>query len=186
FAYDAFDRQRSHTEPTGTTSIHYDGLGQNIAIETAPTTGIDTAYELSPSGLPKADKVNTAIAPTIEYLTSDGFGDISTVSTTSASIKCTARFDPFGGPLSLQATDNPCSSGTKPASDIFFRGGRRDATTGQYQLGSRTYDPSKGSFLQSDSYRQGSSAQNLSIGVDPLTRNTYTYVNGDPINLSDP
>ena len=31
----------------------------------------------------------------------------------------------------------------------------------------------------------GSSA-NLSVGVDPLTTNRYTYVNGDPVNYSDP
>src|SRR5205823_8040816 len=28
--------------------------------------------------------------------------------------------------------------------------------------------------------------QNTSIQTDPLTRNTYTYVNGDPVNLTDP
>src|SRR5258708_4709380 len=61
-----------------------------------------------------------------------------------------------------------------------------DVTTGDYQFGSRTYDPTKPSFLTPDSYRAGNAAQNLSIGVDPLTKNRYSYVNGDPVNLVDP
>lgn len=73
-----------------------------------------------------------------------------------------------------------------PVRHVLPRGNRKDGSTGQYQLGGRTYDPGKAGFLTPDSYRSGSAAQNLGIGVDPLTRNTYGYVNGDPINYMDP
>jgi RHS repeat-associated protein len=53
-------------------------------------------------------------------------------------------------------------------------------------LGSRTYDSCKNSFLSPDHYQTGTSAQDLSIEVDPLTENAYTFVDGDPINLFDP
>jgi RHS repeat-associated protein len=69
---------------------------------------------------------------------------------------------------------------------VQYAGQNRDSTTGNYQLGSRTYDPSKAGFLTPDSYRDGPAQSDLGVGIDPLTRDTYNYVNGDPINLIDP
>jgi len=37
-----------------------------------------------------------------------------------------------------------------------------------------------------DHFQEGSSSQDLSIQVDPLTANAYEFVNGDPVNLFDP
>ncbi|MGH2784037.1 MAG: RHS repeat-associated core domain-containing protein [Actinomycetota bacterium] len=182
YLYDALDRQRSRTQSSQTTAIHHDGLGQGVAIET--TAGVDTFYALGPTGTPKALRVDQA-SPTIEYLSHDGHGNITTITSTNASVKCTLRYDPYGTPVSPQGA-NPCSSGSAPANTRFYRAGRRDSTTGSYQLGSRTYDPAKASFLTPDNYRNAPSAADLSVGVDPLTRNTYSYVNGDPLNLIDP
>jgi RHS repeat-associated protein len=95
------------------------------------------------------------------------------------------RYDPFGSPLKAQSASNPCNtSGTQ--SDVFYRGGHRDPVTGDYNLGSRTYDPTKASFLQPDSYRTAQPSANLALSVDPLTQDRYSYVNGDPVNLADP
>jgi RHS repeat-associated protein len=183
YAYDALDRQRSRTESGATTAFHYDGLDAPVSLKTA--SSIDTAYELGSRGEPKALKVASG-TPAIEHLSDDGFGNVATVTSTAASVTCTVRYDPFGTPVGPQATDNPCNTGPKPASDLFYRGGRRDPSTGAYQLGSRTYDPAKAGFLTPDSYRNGTSAQDLSVGTDPLTLNRYSYVNGDPVNLVDP
>ncbi|HEX9969066.1 MAG TPA: RHS repeat-associated core domain-containing protein, partial [Acidimicrobiales bacterium] len=120
------------------------------------------------------------------FLSPNGQGDITTVTsstTTANALVCTARFDPFGSAQQPGAT--PCTS-TNSKNDFFYRGGRRDDNTGQYQFGSRHYDPKKSAFLTPDSYRTAQPDANLSVGTDPLTRNTYTYVNGDPVNLVDP
>lgn len=53
-------------------------------------------------------------------------------------------------------------------------------------MGARTYDPAQASFLTPDTFRTAPSDADLGVGTDPLTRNTYTYVNGDPVNWSDP
>ena len=87
--------------------------------------------------------------------------------------------------MSPKSSTNPCNTGSTP-SDIFYRGARRDAATGQYQFGERTYDPNKASFLTPDAYRAGPSTANLRVSADPLTANRYSYVNGDPVNLVDP
>jgi len=85
-------------------------------------------------------------------------------------------------PCRTSSTDG---SPATPA-DVFYTGQRRDTGTGNYQLGSRTYDPGKAAFLTPDTYRDQQPQTDLAIGTDPLTQNRYTYVNGDPVNLSDP
>ena len=104
---------------------------------------------------------------------------------------CTARFDPFGNPLNVAGTVTPgtqqpdCNTGSTPDT-FFYRNARHDPSSGDYPLGSRLYDPQKDSFLTQDSYRSGQPSANPNAGNDPLLLNTYTYVNGDPVNLADP
>jgi RHS repeat-associated protein len=114
---------------------------------------------------------------------------VATLTSTTGAVNCTARYDPFGS--ALQATpanpsDATCNTGTAGSSDVFWHDGRRDAATKQYQFGARTYDPAKGAFLTPDAHRAADSGADLSVGTDPLTMNTYGFVNGDPINLADP
>jgi RHS repeat-associated protein/uncharacterized repeat protein (TIGR01451 family) len=182
YAYDGLGRQRSHTEGLTTTTLHEDGLGAQVTMETA--AAVDTVYGLTPNGSPTA--VSREAAPvTTQFLVDDGFGNVSTATTATQTVACAARFDPFGTPLGAQSSSNPCNSGSTIA-DAFYRGARRDATTGQYLFGSRTYDPSKASFLTPDSYQTAPPEANNALSADPLTANTYSYVNGDPVNLSDP
>jgi RHS repeat-associated protein len=184
YKYDGLDRQVSHTEGSSTTSIHYQGLSPAVAMETS-SGGTNTVYELSPTSQPRGLTQETG-TPTTQYLTDDGFGNVAAVTGTTQAVACAVRYDPFGGAVGGTGS-NPCNnSGGSSIGDLFYRGARHDTTTGTYQFGSRTYDPGKASFLTPDSYRAGPSNANLSVGVDPLTRDTYAYVNGDPINLSDP
>ncbi|HET9732002.1 MAG TPA: fibronectin type III domain-containing protein [Acidimicrobiales bacterium] len=183
YTYDGLDRQRSYTQTSGTTALHYTGLTTGLAVSTAPITGYDTVYAATPTGQP-VGLTQEALTATTEYLTSDGQGNIATAVTPNGSVGCQVRYDPFGNPIAAQGATNPCSTGSTN-DQIFYRSQRVDPTTGDYQLGSRTYDPTKSAFLTADNYRTGPPAANLSIGTDPLTRNTYTYVNGDPVNLQD-
>ncbi|MBM7518653.1 RHS repeat-associated core domain-containing protein [Nocardioides nitrophenolicus] len=66
------------------------------------------------------------------------------------------------------------------------RGLTRDGSTGTYQMGTRTYEPDIAAFTTPDSYRVASPSTDLSVGTDPLTANTHTYVNGNPVNMTDP
>ena len=197
YRYDGLDRQRERSRtpvaagPTLTTAISYGGLTNSVALEgqtAPPVTVLSTA---TPDGRPLA--ASGAGGPaTTQYLSDDGSGNVTTITDPAASVACTARLDPFGnaeGAISAQdsttAGQRTCNTGTTIASR-FYRGQSHDPASGRYQMGSRTYDPTKASFLTPDSYRAGQSAQNLSVGVDPLLRNTYSYVNGDPVNLWDP
>lgn len=181
YTYDAFDRRASQTDTaTGTTNLHYDGRSTTVAQESTTNYGT-VAYELDPRSVARGLTSNQGV----EYLAGDGHGSLTTATTTTPSVACTVRLDPFGAPLNPISEANGCNTGVTP-DDLLFKGTRRDADSGQYQFGSRVYDPTKATFLTPDSYRTGTPKVNPSVGTDPLTANTYVGLNGDPINLSDP
>jgi RHS repeat-associated protein len=186
YTYDALDRMHTSTAGTVTHTFHYDGWNTTATTD-VPSSGSTTTYELSPSDQP----LGVTQASTSHNLFSDGHGNVSTAVTTSGSVACTARFDPFGNPLNVAGTVTPgtqqpdCNTGSTPDT-VFYRNARHDSSSGDYPLGSRLYDPQKDSFLTQDNYRSGQPAANPNTGSDPLLLNTYTYVNGDPVNLSDP
>ena len=90
-----------------------------------------------------------------------------------------------GGPTCTDGAGAEVSTNPTP-NDAWYRGQRRNPTSGHYQLGRRTYQPDLASFLSQDSYRTTSAVRDAGLGRDPLTRNRYTYVNGDPLNYYDP
>jgi RHS repeat-associated protein len=188
YAYDAMDRQTSATEigasavTAGTTTLHYDGLQSDLLAEAAPQNKT-TSYVLVDGG--PAYVTKSGGGGTSQYLTDDGRGNVSTATTTAGALACSLRYDPFGSPLGGQSGANPCSTGSTP-SDVLFGGRRRDGVSGNYQLGSRTYDPAKAGFLTVDTYRAGTPDDDVSIDSDPLTANRYSFVNGDPVNFEDP
>lgn len=188
YTYDGADRRRSRTQSGTRTDFAYDGLADTLVSETTPTSDISSVLGRGGEKIAVTKKSPTL---TTSYLAKDGAtsaANITTVTGTAtgaAAVLCTVRLDPFGSPLRAMSGDNPCNTGTTD-NKAFYRGARRDQTTGTYQFGSRTYDPTKASFLTPDSYRAADTVADLSIGVDPLTRNRYSYVNGDPINLWDP
>jgi RHS repeat-associated protein len=179
YTYDGLDRQRT----TGSTTLHYDGASSVVSSKTS--AGVDTAYELTPAGLARAVAVQPPAAGSAQFLSDDGQGNITTVTTSTGALACSVRYDPWGSPLGAQSPQNPCDSGST-INDHFYRGQRLDPVTGSYQLGSRTYQPGKASFLNPDTYRTAQPQTDISVQADPLTQNRYAYVNGDPVNLYDP
>ena len=203
YQYDGLDRRRSETltaSLTGdklTTKINYDGLTSSVLKETETGFNPDPprAYTLDPAGAPKSvtKGANKDATDAVELLNTDGKGNVVATTSAAGEIKCTTRFDPFGQPTMPDGSqvkrpmsgEQVCGTGSTQNTH-FFRSGRRDQTAGTYQMGSRTYDPNKAAFLTPDSYRNAAPDQDLSVGTDPLTRNRYSYVNGDPVNLVDP
>ena len=148
-----------------------------------PTVGTETVrgqaavnYVSTPSS---QDTAVVKAGAAAQYFTSDGSGNVAILTDSAGAQVCATRFDPFGNPL-----NNSCTTAVTP--NTHYWQDARQEPTGQYQFGSRTYDPAKGAFLTPDANQGQQPSKDLSVQVDPLTANTYTYVNGDPVNLVDP
>lgn len=205
YGYDGLDRQRQRTisGASDLTSglpnparISYDADSTRplAQMPADSTTNNVLRTVLSADGTAVAT-IPSAGSP--HLLTHDGHGNTATDTDTSASLTnpsglaCFTRYTPFGEARgTLGGTQgNPCTVGQGSGStsnDLLFANERRDPATTNYQLGARTYQPGQGTFLQSDSDRSTAPAAQPGIGFDPLTANTYTYVNGDPVNYTDP
>ena len=188
YTYDGLDRQTTINQTggaaAGITRLHYFGWTPALTIETEPN-GEDTTYSDAPR-FPIAVKR----AGTTQYLAGDGRGNITTSTANDGTLACEWRFDPWGTPINIAsnpAAGQTCTNANGQAlAAVGFANARRDTASGTYQFGARTYDTRSGGFLTADSYARSASAQDAGVGMDPLTRNTYTYVNGDPINYVDP
>ena len=190
YQYDGLDRIASRSDATTNVSINYDGRSASPAVEVssgAPTGSTQTVYELGAEGSVKAlsAPAATIAAQKQQFVTDDGFGNVTTVTDASASVMCTVHYDAFGVPQGALGPSNPCNTGST-ADQYFYRGGREDAGSGQYHLGSRDMDPTKAGFIEPDAYRADQPAAQLGAALNPTTENGFSYANGDPVNRSDP
>jgi RHS repeat-associated protein len=187
--YDGLDRQTRATT-TGTTAgneirqLHYLGVSATLYSEdTDKPGGAATAhYTTAPDGTPLGV---TNSAPVIKFqpLTTDGHNN-TVAALDGNAVACATALDPWGNP-----TGDLCGAGTAAptsANTRWYNNTRRDNTTGTYQWGARTYNPTTATWLTPDTNRATTASANQSVGTDPLTANTYAYANGDPINLNDP
>jgi RHS repeat-associated protein len=180
YTYDGLDRQTSITALNTTTSITYDGLTQSELVETKNST--QTRYVLDSHGNPLA-----AVNAIVDQLYDDGHNHVIATSRSNQSIACDVRYDPWGNPIGALTADNPCNNpGNLTINTRWYNSARRDSNTGTYQFGARTYNPATASWLTPDTPGGLPRTANPSVGADPLTSNSYGYVNGDPVNGSDP
>ena len=211
YAYDGLDRQIHRTE-TGepAAGLYYLGESSNLLREDTGDLETEVAYYLDEHGAVQAtqsdgDPAGPPIGH-VRFLHDDGHGNVALAvddedhpSDPEEAVTCSVRYDPWGNTrprnTPIAANNNPNRDGPAPnaceenvdaRTDVLYRDTRRDESSGNYQWGSRAYDPDDASWLTPDVTRGPASVSDTSIGADPLTQNRYSYVNGDPINAADP
>jgi RHS repeat-associated protein len=177
--------QNQPTSPTSTAAFLYDGQGNRVAqqtnsggsttttvyvsnVEEDATTGATTtktAYYYA-NGLRLAMSVNG----TVSYLASDGLGSASVTLDASGTVIANLLYAPYGS--------TRYSIGTMP-SDHGFTGQIADSTSGLDYYGARYYDPVAGQFASADTVIPGN-------GWDIWGLSRYAYVEGNPVNRTDP
>ena len=119
-----------------------------------------TAYVNGPGDLP----VEQISGSTTYYLHHDQLGSTRLVTDATGTVQATYAYEPYGNVGAITGSIN---------NPFRFAGQYQDAESGMYYLRARYYDPATGQFLS----------------LDPLvaiTRQSYSYALGSPLNLSDP
>ncbi|MEO1443185.1 MAG: polymorphic toxin-type HINT domain-containing protein, partial [Chloroflexota bacterium] len=181
YAWDAEDRLVSYADATTAATYTYTGdsdrLSQTVNTETMEYL-LDTASGLTQVlgefstedtyYLIGADIIGGETGTDWTYHQSDGLGSLRMLTDSTGASTYTAHYDPYGVPLDM--------SGTRDTS-FGYTGEQTDSTGLQY-LRARYYDPSIGIFIAKDPV-WGFMGRSMSM-------NGYSYVHGNPINMTDP
>ena len=161
FKYDPFGRRIYKSSSSATSVYAYDG--DNLIEEANATGGVVARYE-------QTQNIDEPMAmlrsSTTSYYHADGLGSVTSLSNGAGSIANTYTYDSFGKlTASTGSLVNPFQ----------YTGRESDSETGLYYYRARYYDSTLGSFISEDP-----------IGFDSGDVGLYAYVNGDPLNYTDP
>lgn len=174
WGYDQANRLTSYTSGATTAAYTYDGDGERRS-KTVGTTNTRYAYDdtdlpllltdattnylYGPGGIPLEQITGT----TRTFLHTDQLGSVRLLTNAAGTTAGTVTYTTYGTPTPTGAA----------RSALGYAGEYTDTETGLQYLRARYYDPTTATFLTRDP-------------LDTLTRQTYTYAIGNPINYTDP
>lgn len=163
FRYDPFGRRIQKSGPLGTTNYLYDGEWENVIEEVDNSGGVLARYNQE-MGLdfPLSEFRSNAAS----YYEQDGGNSVTSLSSSAGAFANTYTFDSFGKQTASTGTVN---------NPFQYTARESDPETGIYEYRARYYDPSIGRFISEDPVRFSKGELNF-----------YDYVQGDPIDFSDP
>jgi RHS repeat-associated protein len=112
----------------------------------------------------------------VVYFHPDILGSIDAVSNVSGSRNARSFFDPFGRRITLQGPT--IGAAPLPGVTIGFTGQEMDDEVGYINMNGRMYDPSTGTFISADPYKQ--------FPFESAAYDRYTYTRNNPLRFVDP
>jgi RHS repeat-associated protein len=203
--YDGFDNLVSQTSPSGTTSYTYDSLNRMATQTSGGTTtsfsylglSSDLATESQAGNLTKSytytpsdqrlsqTQYGTGGTATTAYYTYNSHSDVEALTGSTGSTTATYGYTAYGQPVASMFTGadknniNP-SPTTQPYNSYRYNAMRWDSSTGQYDMGFRTYDPGLNQFLSRDMYN--GALDNMGLTTDPFTGSPYAFGEANPVS----
>jgi RHS repeat-associated protein len=120
------------------------------------------------------------------YYSYNGRGDVDGITDENGDNRSTYGYSAYGGSDAAGSSGIAAGGqqvGTEPYNAFQFGTGRVDASSGNYQMGGRTYSPALNRFLSMDLYNGALS--DLSLAASPFTSNRYGFAGGNPLNMID-
>ncbi len=178
YTYDSANRLKTMTGPSVAASYGYNGLNDRLQ-ETV--NGQTTAFTMDlNAGLTQAlsDGTNTYIYGNerlaqvntgTEYFLGDALGSVRQLTNNSGAVTYASAYDPYGVTTQAYGASQTAYGYTNEYTDSYIK---------LIYLRSRWYDPQTGRFPTRDSWQRDYNR--------PLSLNRWSYVEGNPINLTDP
>lgn len=182
YTYDANNRQETVTRTDGVGGLYtsvYDGAGQRVA---TINNGVTTYMVYDAMG-----KLVAEYGPSskgsggTQYVFADRQGSVRVVTSQSGGVISRQDYQPFGeelGAVEMRSND-PYYGGASSARQG-YAGMEEDEGSGMNHTLWRKYDSSSGRWTSPDPY-----GGSMTV-ADPQSLNRYTYVNNDPVNMTDP
>jgi len=161
YTYDALDRRASCAAGTSSETYSYLGTGTTIGrIDRGAGGLLDSVIDAAGARLTVG---GAWLVPTVR-------GDVAALLNRGGTAVSDAyRYDPYGLTLaSLGTSANPYR----------FAGRLQEPTSGEYDFGSRQYDPALAAFTSLDTVMGGA--------ADPASLNRYLYAHANPESMVDP
>ncbi len=182
YTFDPLDRTSSETANGKTTDYAYLGLSDQVLDETVAGQ-LTKSYQYSPWGERLSQITHNSDGTTTDGVYGyDSHSDVETVTDDSGQTKATYGYTAYGSDDSSEFTGIDKPDTTDPTKQPYnayrFNAKRWDATTGDYDMGFRTYDPGLNTFTTRDMYDGALADMNLS--TNPLTGNRYAFGGGNP------
>jgi RHS repeat-associated protein len=190
FTYNTARQTVTATVGGVTSQYGYDGNGNRHTVTTAGTTtqevwdtigGLPTLVaQRDSAGVVLRRYTYAGITPvryddvtggTVGYYQTDAVGTVTNLTTPTGTVGATYRYNPYG-------TQRPATSvlPAYTANPLKYAGQQQDPT-GNYNLRARHYNPTRGSFTQTDP---------LPLGAGVAYESSYVYVYDNPLRFVDP
>ncbi|MBO0822839.1 MAG: hypothetical protein J2P27_03145, partial [Actinobacteria bacterium] len=183
YSYDSLNRMASQTTGGTTTSFAYLGLTSDLATETSGGS-LTRTYTYTPSDQRLSQTKYGSGDPVTEYYSYNAHSDVEALTGSDGTTTSTYGYTAYGQPdtsMFSGADKNTATPGTDAQPDNTYRYNamRWNSSTGQYDMGFRTYDPGLNQFLSRDMY-DGALA-NTGLTTDPFTGSPYAFGQANPI-----
>jgi RHS repeat-associated protein len=196
YTYDSLNRMASQTtnagtSTAGTSNFSYLGLSSQLASEQDPASGTSPSqtktYDYTPGGMRLSQTTTPSGGTgTPGYYSYNSHSDVQALTGSNGNTTSTYGYTAYGDPVTSMytgkdkssATSSPTST-TQPYSAYRYNAMRWDSTTGQYDMGFRTYNPGLNQFVSRDMYNGALSDAGLT--TDPFTGSRYAFGNGNPV-----
>ncbi len=175
FAYDSANRLISVSGQSTVSSYQYNGLGDRLSqngvnytldLNTGLTQVLSDGTTSYTYGLGRISQTNNSTA---EYFLGDALGSVRQLTNTAGEVIYAKSYDPYGVVTQVSGEGQSAWG---------YTGEQQDSYIKLIYLRSRMYSPVTGRFTSKDSW--------LGDYNRPLSLNRWNYVEGNPINKTDP
>ncbi len=177
------DRARIVQQSTNSSTVYLTGTGAHYEKETKDGVTSKRHFIYGGNGMAAIYTLRSNLTDETRYTHKDHLGSIETVTNEAGAVVERRSFGPFGQSRTPDACTTAVCQTVQLIADSTttnrgFTGHEHLEEVGLIHMNGRVYDPDLGRFLSAD--------PNVQEPFNPQNLNRYSYVNNNPLSLTDP